>query len=111
MADYLYLGGWQRHDVAGLQLAARLFPYERSIVTGPAYWYSTNPSPDGLAAVVEALRHDPWSADLTEAEMRLSSAMKLNDQAVRAFYRLQRIAPRAKTVEAMVKEMAKYEVK
>lgn len=105
MADQLYVGGWQRHDVSGLQLAARLFPYERSIVTGPAYWYITNPSSDGLAAVVEALRHDPWSADLTEAEMRLSFAMKLNDQAVRAFYRLQRIAPRANTIQAMVENM------
>ncbi len=75
--DQLYLRGLRHDDVAVLEQAARLFPYERYIAAGPAYYYMRRGVPDfaTLAALQAALNDDPWALDMALAQHKVETAL------------------------------------
>ncbi len=75
--DQLYLRGLRHDDLAVLQQAARLFPYERYIAAGPAYHYMRRGVPDfaTLAALRAALNDDPWALDMVLAQHKVETAL------------------------------------
>jgi tetratricopeptide (TPR) repeat protein len=102
IADQLYLWAWPSHPER-LELAARIFPYERAIAISPGYFYllANKPSLKALHEVRKALEWDNGAADLIQAEMVYSFAMGKTDEAVAAFYRLKRIDPDAPAIKRM----------
>jgi hypothetical protein len=100
IADQLYLYAWPSHPER-LELAVRIFPFERQISIGTGYFYvlGNQPSLKALHEVRKALEWDNGAADLIQAEMVYSFAMGKTDEAVAAFYRLKRIDPDAPAIK------------
>jgi hypothetical protein len=61
-AEGMYWDGLRRMDLETLQQAAIMFPLDREIRSGPAYWVTMRHGPRHILR--EALRHDPNNAEL-----------------------------------------------
>lgn len=68
--DQLYLVGLEQHDAGKLELAARLFPFERDIAIGTGMLYVIISTDDrrALGAIRMAQEFDPYAADLLRGE-------------------------------------------
>lgn len=76
--DQLYQYGFRHDDFAKVDLAAHLFPYERLIRVGPAYFAMRRGIADQAArsVMLRALAQDPWALDVKIAlqQMRLEAS-------------------------------------
>lgn len=81
-------------------MAAKLFPYERAISTGPGYFSMLNRRVDeaGLADIIAATDWDPGAADLLTAQSVFASRLGKTNEAMSAYNRLKALAPRADIV-------------
>ncbi len=103
VADQLYLEAWRNPPFSPekLELAAKVFPFDRNIATSPGYYYllMNKASLISLHAIREALGYDPAAADLIQAEMIFAFQIGKNGQAIDAFNRLKRISLNAKIIK------------
>ena len=103
IADQLYLEAWRKPPFSPtkLELAAKIFPCERAIITSSGYYYllMNEGNLTALHEIKGALNRDPAAADLIKAEMIFSFDIGRNVEAVDAFNRLKRITPNAPIVK------------
>ncbi len=112
VADQLYLSAWRPpFDPSKLELAARIFPFDRAIATSAGYYHllMNQANLTSLSAIKDALKYDPGAADLIQAEMMFSFQLGKNKQAVDAFNRLKRISPNAKIIKEIEHPEQKYD--
>jgi len=103
VADQLYLRAWSESSSEKLELAIRIFPYERAIGTSLGYYYllMNKPSLTALHEVRMALQYDPGAADLIKADMVYSFNLGKKEDAQLAFNRLKRITPNTTIVKEL----------
>lgn len=94
-ADQYYLIGWKQFDLDKIETASNLFPLNRSIALGPAYYYlmKNEPSDKALYYLNVGLNHDPNAVDLLQAKFTYSFMLGKSEEANRAYARLSVIAP------------------
>ena len=99
VADQIYSNEWRQPITSPdrLELASRVFPYERAILNARAYAYlhANVASEEAIGAIREGQRRDPAAADLLVAEMQYSYMLGKNKDVITTFARLQKLAPRS----------------
>jgi hypothetical protein len=95
------LQGKLQLNIHKLELAARLFPINRNIALGPAYYFlATNKATEqSLAYINYGLKYDSNNFDLIKTEMVYSFKLGKNDEALRAYARMALIAPNSAIVK------------
>ena len=101
-ADQYYLIGWKQLDLKKIEVAANLFPLNRTIALGPAQYYLVKnfPSEEALNHLNKGLNYDPNAVDLLQAKVTYSLMLGRQKDATEAYTRLIKIAPK-------IAEMAK----
>lgn len=95
-ADQYYLVGWKQLDLAKIEIASILFPLNRNIALGPAYYHliKNEPSEKALRYLNIGLNYDPNAVDLLQSKFTYSVMLGKNEEANRAYVRLSLIAPK-----------------
>lgn len=95
VSDQLYLYGWKNNDLPKLKLASSLFPYNREIVVGPAFKSILDgiPTEESFKDIRIGLKTDPYSIEMLLANMRTSAIIGDNEEALKSYYTLKRVAP------------------
>jgi hypothetical protein len=96
VGDQYYLLGWSRHDLRKIEFASSLFPLNRSIALGPAYFYlaKNEPSDKSLHYINAGLIYDPNAVDLLKAKITHSLMLGKQKDATEAYNRLSILAPK-----------------
>ena len=94
-SDQFYLAGWIQRDLHKIEIAAKLFPLNRSIALGPAQFYviKDEPSEKALRYIAVGLNYDPNAIDLLQANFKYKYMMGKNEEALNAYQKLKKIAP------------------
>jgi hypothetical protein len=97
-ADGLSEDGWRFHNIMLTQLGADLFPYNRFIRTRPGYFAMAYvvPSEASISMISNALRTDPFAADLTLGLAQHYAAVGNPDMSAIVLDKFHRLAPNSK---------------
>lgn len=87
--------GWIQRDLHKIEIAASLFPLNRSIALGPAQYYviKDEPSEKALRYIAVGLNYDPNAIDLLQSNFKYKYMMGKNEEALNAYQKLKDIAP------------------
>jgi hypothetical protein len=95
-ADQLCI--WNQHNIKTIKLAAKIFPFERSIALGPSYYYLLNPdihNEEALKIIKNGIKIDPYAVDLLNVEVLYEANLKDLEAANKTLNRLCNITPSA----------------
>lgn len=78
-----------------LEIASKIFPYNREIVVGPAFKAILDgiPTKESFEHIRIGLKTDPYSVEMSLANMKTSAIIGDNFEALKSYYVLKRIAP------------------
>lgn len=87
--------GWKHLDLHKIEIAAKLFPLNRSIALGPAQYFviQDEPSEKALSYLNVGLHYDPNAVDLLQSKFKYSYMMGKNEEALNTYQKLKKIAP------------------
>ena len=88
--------GWSQRNLNKIEFASTLFPLNRSIALGPAYFYlaKNDPSEKALNYINAGLIYDPNAVDLLKAKITHSLMLGKQKDATEAYNRLSILAPK-----------------
>ena len=101
ISDYFYLTGWQQSNIHRIEIAAKLFPLNRTIALGPAQFYiaKDEPSEKALKYIAVGLNYDPNAIDLLQADFKYKYMMDKNDEVLNTYRKLKALAPDSQIVK------------
>lgn len=102
-ADYLNRTGCATADIARIEQAARLFPYDWFIRTKPGYFYieTRNMSFRAEAEIARVLETDPYSVDLLTGLYWRQLVLGDTSQALETSQLVRRLAPKAVLIKQL----------
>ena len=108
IGDQIYLEASKHPNPHTYEMASKAFPYERAILLGRAYYFLrlNAATPEGIREVREGIKKDPTAADLIVADMVYSYTLGKNDDAIRAFAKLEQISPKSWYVQDVKQRQA-----
>lgn len=103
IGDQFYLQGIKTKDVAKLEAAKLLFPFEREILIGTAQLYYANKILDDrtLYYFKDVLRYDPYSVQYLGAVSQLEYLNGNKNEAIVIKTQLEKIAPNSNVLKAI----------
>jgi tetratricopeptide (TPR) repeat protein len=101
ISDQFYLAGWIQQDLHKIEIAAKLFPLNRSIALGPAQFYviKDEPSEKALKYIAIGLNYDPNAIDLLQSNFKYKYMMGKDEEALNAYQKLKKLAPDSSMVK------------
>jgi len=101
ISDQIYLAGWKQLDIHRIEIAAKLFPLNRSIALGPAQFYviKDEPSEKALKYITVGLNYDPNAIDLLQSNFKYKYMMGKNEEALNTYRKLKALAPDSQIVK------------